>query len=269
MRNVVVSGSFDDLRARQVRFLHEASRLGKVQVFLWADEAVQAHTGAPPKFPLEERQYLLESLRYVQRVEVVWPQDADALPYLEEDDPPIWVVEPTEHNERKRMFAASFGLGYRVISEDDLSGWPASPVAPTTGRKKVIVTGCYDWLHSGHVRFFEEAAQLGELYVAVGHDANVRLLKGEGHPFFGQEQRRYMVQAVRYVHQALITSGDGWMDAEPEIARLQPDIYAVNEDGDRPEKRQFCLEHGLEYVVLKRLPKAGLPRRESTALRGY
>jgi hypothetical protein len=43
----------------------------------------------------------------------------------------------------------------------------------------------------------------------------------------------------------------------------------VNEDGDKPEKRDYCREHGIEYVVLKRLPKEGLPRRESTKLRGF
>jgi cytidyltransferase-like protein len=269
MRQVVVSGAFDNLSARQVRFLHEASLLGKVQAILWADETVQAQTGAPPRFPLDERLYLLESLRFIDRVEVAWLQDTNALPYLDEDNPPIWAVDEVEHNPSKRMFAISYGLGYHVVKEADLAGWPKAPLAPATGRKKVIVTGCYDWLHSGHVRFFEQAAQLGELYVAVGHDANIRLLKGEGHPMFGQEQRQYMVQAVRFVHQALITSGEGWMDAAPEIAALKPDIYVVNEDGDQPEKRQFCQEHGLEYVVLKRLPKEGLPRRESTVLRGF
>ena len=104
-------------------------------------------------------------------------------------------------------------------------------------RQKVIVTGCYDWLHSGHVRFFEETSELGDLYVVVGHDENVRLLKGEGHPMFPQDERRYMVGAIKFVKQALISSGRGWMDAEPEIERIRPDIYAVNEDGDKPEKR--------------------------------
>ena len=269
MREVVVSGSFDDLRAWQVRFLHEASRLGRVHVYLWADEAVQSQTGAAPKFPLDERLYLLESLRFIDRVEVVWPRDPDVLPYVDEDNPPIWVVDETQHNDRKRMFSVSFGLGYQVLKLTDLAGWPILPPAPTTGRKRVIVTGCYDWLHSGHVRFLEEAAQLGELYVVVGHDTNIQELKGNGHPMFGQDQRRYMVQAVRFVHQALVSSGAGWMDAEPEIAMLKPDIYAVNQDGDKPEKRQFCLDHGLEYVVLKRLPKEGLPPRESTILRGF
>jgi hypothetical protein len=43
----------------------------------------------------------------------------------------------------------------------------------------------------------------------------------------------------------------------------------VNEDGDRPEKRQYCEAHGIEYRVLKRLPKPGLPRRQSRELRGF
>ena len=133
----------------------------------------------------------------------------------------------------------------------------------------MVVTGCYDWFHSGHVRFFEEASGLGDPYVVVGSDENVRLLKGEGHPFFPQNERRYLVQSSRFVKQALISTGSGWMDAEPEIARIRPDYYVVNEDGDKPEKRNFCAEHGIQYEVLKRVPKTGLPRRESTLLRGY
>jgi glycerol-3-phosphate cytidylyltransferase-like family protein len=86
---------------------------------------------------------------------------------------------------------------------------------------------------------------------------------------FDQDERRYMVGAIRYVRQALISSGHGWLDAEPEFARVRPDMYAVNEDGDKPEKRAFCEEQGIEYVVLKRLPKPGLPKRVSTALRGF
>ena len=72
-----------------------------------------------------------------------------------------------------------------------------------------MVTGCYDYVHSGHVRFFEEVSAYGDLYVILGHDANLRLLKGAGHPLFPQEERRYVVGAIRYVAQALIAVGDG------------------------------------------------------------
>ena len=77
-----------------------------------------------------------------------------------------------------------------------------------------------------------------------------------------------MVQAARTVHRALISTGKGWMDAEPEINAIQPHVYLVNEDGDQPEKRAFCRAHGLEYVVLSRKPHRDLPKRTSTELRG-
>ncbi len=96
-----------------------------------------------------------------------------------------------------------------------------------------------------------------------------RLLKGVGHPMFPQEERRYLVASVRHVARAYISTGEGWLDAEPEFGIIQPDIYAVNEDGDKPEKREFCERNGIQYVVLRRTPRAGLPARKSTNLRGF
>lgn len=270
---VVVSGSFDDLRSNHVRFLQGASQLGELHVLLWPDEAVAALEGKAPKFPQEERLYLLQAIRYVSRVWLargVPERDALALPPDLQAD--FWVVTETEDNLQKRKHSQARGIGYHILKADDLSGFPMNdPTFQTKdpNRNRVVVTGCYDWFHSGHVRFFEEVSALGDLYVVVGHDANVRLLKGAGHPLFPQEERRYMVQAVRFVKEALVSSGQGWMDAEPEIEKIRPHIYAVNEDGDVPQKRKFCEEHGLEYVVLKRKPKEGLPKRESTYLRGF
>jgi cytidyltransferase-like protein len=272
MPKVVVTGSFDDLRSRHVRFLEEASKLGNVHVLLWSDEVVRALDGTPPRFPQDERFYILQAVRYVTQVSLVSsPVGQDVVPHLAEIQPDIWVVDETGDSPQKRAYCNNHSLDYLVLSEADLQGYPG-PQHTNTGslpRKKVIVTGSFDWLHSGHVRFFEEASELGDLYVAVGHDENIRLLKGEGHPMFPQDERLYMVQAIRFVARALMTSGHGWMDAAPEIARIRPDIYVVNEDGDRPEKQKFCKEHGLEYIVLKRTPKDSLPRRESTALRGF
>jgi cytidyltransferase-like protein len=279
MKTVAVFGAFDNLRSQDVRFLEEASKLGAVHVLLWSDEVVAAVTGKPPKFPFPERHYLLEAIRYVKSVGQIdtLPYNPDALPAVPGFQADIWAVTEADDTPRKRAVCAAQGVEYRVFAPADLSGFPEPPNAADhdrhsssiVRRPSVIVTGCYDWLHSGHVRFFEEVSELGDLYVAVGNDANVRHLKGAGHPLQNQDERRYMVGAIRYVTQALVTSGQGWMDAEPEIERLKPDIYAVNEDGDVPEKRAFCQAHGLEYAVLKRTPKAGLSRRSSTDLRGF
>lgn len=273
MTDVFVTGSFDDLRSREVRFLEEAAKHGPLRVLLWDDAAVEAETGRPPKFPLAERLYVVRAIRYVADVSVTdLAAGRDALSLSDGPGPAMWVVNAESDSAGKRDFARSAGLEYRVLPQvDDVAGFPPGPeeVVINPGRRRIIVTGCYDWLHSGHIRFFEEVSRLGDLYVVVGHDVNVRLLKGEGHPLFPQELRRYMTGSVRCVTQALISSGMGWLDAEPEIARIRPHAYAVNEDGDKPEKRAFCEANGIEYVVLERTPKEGLPRRASTDLRGY
>lgn len=271
--DVVVAGAFDDPRSHTIRLLEEASRLGNLTALLLPDNPPDPGEEKPIKFPIEERLYLLNAVRFVDRVIVAPPGQApDELPLQPTLNPDIWVVSEEDDSHGKKDFCRSHGISYRVMSRDELKGFPAWKQAEPDGKPphpKVVVTGCYDWFHSGHVRFFEEVSELGDLYVIVGNDTNVRFLKGEGHPLFPQDMRQYMVQSIRYVCRAMITSGMGWMDAEPEIDLIKPDMYAVNEDGDKPEKRQFCLDHGIGYVVLKRTPKPGLPRRQSTDLRGF
>jgi cytidyltransferase-like protein len=278
MPPVIVSGGFDDLRSAHVRFLQEASKRGPVRVLLWPDEAVIAETGRAPKFSFAERKYFLEAVRFVQEVHAARARlDPDSLPTALALRATTWAVtdafgHESEHpRAAKRAWCAAHGLELLELSAADLSGFPLDPepalAASPLGR--AVATGSFDWLHTGHVRFFEEAAACGELTVVVGHDANIRLLKGEGHPRFSQEERRYMVAAVRYVAHTLISTGSGWLDAEPELRRLAPRMYIVNEDGDKPEKRGYCAERGIQYVVLKRAPREGLPRRTSTDLRGF
>lgn len=270
MKKVVVIGSFDNIRSHHVRFLQEASRLGSLHVLLWSDDAIAAQTGAAPKFSEAERTYFLNAVRYVDEVTLVEEVGPDTLPGEHTERSDIWVVGETDASAEKCAFCEANGLDYVVLTAQDLAGYPVLPVSDEpSDQPKVIVTGCYDWFHSGHVRFFEETSELGDLYVVAGSDANVSLLKGKDHPMFPEDERRYMVQSIRFVKQALVSSGQGWMDAEPEIEIIKPDMYAVNEDGDVPEKRAFCEEHGIEYVVLKRLPKEGLIKRQSTDLRGF
>lgn len=132
--------------------------------------------------------------------------------------------------------------------------------------KKVFVSGCYDMLHSGHVAFFKEAAQYGDLYVGIGSDATVWNLKARK-TICSESERLYMVKAIRYVKDAFINTGLGMMDFVETVDRVKPDIFVVNEDGSSETKRQFCAERGIEYVVLQREPDAGLEARSTTSIR--
>jgi len=132
--------------------------------------------------------------------------------------------------------------------------------------KKVFVSGCYDMLHSGHVAFFEEAAQLGDLYVGIGSDSTILSLKGRK-TINSEQERLYMVKSLKAVKDAFVNTGGGLLDFEEEVKRLKPDIFFVNEDGASPDKERFCREHGIDYVVSKRIPHGQLPARSTTALR--
>lgn len=132
--------------------------------------------------------------------------------------------------------------------------------------KKVFVTGCFDLLHSGHIAFLEQAATYGDLYVCIGSDKTVHELKGR-YPIITQEERQYMIQALRCVKECRINKGSGIIDFEYEIDKISPDIFVVNEDGNTPAKATLCKSRNIEYKVLERIPSAGLPVRSTTSLR--
>lgn len=133
-------------------------------------------------------------------------------------------------------------------------------------RKKVLVSGCFDMLHSGHVAFLEEAATYGELYVGIGSDRTIRELKGRD-PVNSENERAYMLNALSCVKKVLINKGDGFLDFSGTIEQIRPDHFIVNEDGHSPEKEKLCRSKNIKYTVLRRIPHSNFPARSTTALR--
>ena len=132
--------------------------------------------------------------------------------------------------------------------------------------KKVFVSGCYDLLHSGHVEFFNQASQFGDLYVGIGSDATYLEYKHRK-PMFPQEERLFMVRNIKTVKEAYINEGHGVIDFLPTLDLVQPDIFVVNADGGGELKRQLCEERGIQYIELERTPHKGLQARSSSSLK--
>jgi len=132
--------------------------------------------------------------------------------------------------------------------------------------KKVFVSGCFDMLHSGHVEFFREASQYGDVYVALGSDKTIFDLKGRT-TFNSEQERLFMVRSVSFVRDAFVSEGSGILDFEVELRDMKPDYFVVNADGHIPEKRDLCRDLGIEYIILERTPHSGLEARSTTDLR--
>lgn len=272
MDSAVVAGKFDETGSETIRFIHEASnRTEDLYVALLSDELIEQIYGSPPRHALAERKYFVANIRYVDGVCAV--DDLEQLGALNSITgrrvSACYFRESDESNPLRDLIGRQ-GIECFDIAEENLAGFPPHDYERVSeSAPKVIVTGCFDWFHTGHLTFFEEASGYGDLYVILGNDRNIGELKGKDHPMFSEDERKYIAGAMRFVKRAMISSGSGWLDAEPEIQKLKPDRYLVNEDGDKDVKRRYCEEHGIEYLVLKRTPKEGLPRRTSTDLRGF
>ena len=132
--------------------------------------------------------------------------------------------------------------------------------------KKVFVSGCYDLLHSGHVDFFRQASEYGDLYVGIGSDKTYLGYKHRK-TIYSEQERLFMVKSIKYVKDAYINAGSGVMDFVPTLDIVKPDVFVVNSDGGSEEKREVCEERGIAYIELHRDPHEGLTARSSTDLK--
>src|SRR5689334_6511566 len=110
MKRAIVTGGFDDLRFADFRFFDEAAKIGSLHVQAWSDEVFTAVAGDPPRFPLAERQYLLQAIRSVDSIGVI--DDKDDLHALPADAGPadVCVVREVTDVPRKRARAAAQGV---------------------------------------------------------------------------------------------------------------------------------------------------------------
>lgn len=134
--------------------------------------------------------------------------------------------------------------------------------------KKVFVSGCFDVLHSGHIAFLEEAASYGDVYVSIGSDATVQILKNRK-TMYNEQERKYMLEAIRFVKKVYIGPDTGKiLDFAPLLDEVKPDIFFVNGDGTSDEKKAFVEAKGIQYVTSSRIPHGNLPQRSTTSIRG-
>ena len=138
-----------------------------------------------------------------------------------------------------------------------------STTMQATGRRMVFTNGCFDLLHVGHVRYLQQARQLGDaLLIALNGDDSVRALKGQTRPVNGELDRAEVLCALGCVD---------YVTLFPEVRvtnilrAVKPHIYAKGGDYTpeslNPEEHEALDEIHAEIRIL------GLvPGRSTTAL---
>jgi len=114
---------------------------------------------------------------------------------------------------------------------------------------RVMATGVFDILHSGHLHFLEEAKRLGdELVVVVATDATVRRRKHE--PITPEKMRVELVSALKPVDRAIL-GHEG--DIFEVVLQIKPDIIALGYDQHFDEKQlqEQLKARGLKVKVVR------------------
>lgn len=115
---------------------------------------------------------------------------------------------------------------YRALKA--LSNWRSDVLVRNPNSIIVATNGCFDILHVGHLKLLSEAKKLGDyLVVGINSDQGVRELKGDNRPINPQEERKKILEALRFVDYVHIFSGKS-ASTFLEIAR--PNIYVKASD---------------------------------------
>lgn len=124
------------------------------------------------------------------------------------------------------------------------------------GKKVVFTNGCFDLLHVGHVRYLQQARDLGDaLVIALNSDASVSELKGPNRPINSEEDRAELLRALSCVDRVVVFH-------EPRATRvieiIKPQIYAKGGDYTpeslNAEEKAALSKVGAEIHILPLVP---------------
>ncbi len=129
--------------------------------------------------------------------------------------------------------------------------------------KIVLVGGCFDILHLGHITFLEKAKKLGDrLIVLLESDENIRKDKGVNRPINNQENRAKMLMSLRVVDKVIKLPE---MKTDEEyfalIKKIKPKVIAVS----RNDKRIFQKKEQAKLVEAKVIEVTPLIPYQSTS----
>tara|TARA_R110002050_G_scaffold847_4_gene5961 strand:+ start:46725 stop:47264 length:540 start_codon:yes stop_codon:yes gene_type:complete len=104
--------------------------------------------------------------------------------------------------------------------------------------KVVLVGGCFDVLHYGHIQFLEKAKAEGNyLIVALEPDESISRYKKRT-PIHTQQQRAQNLAAIRYVDKVLLLPPlKGYKDYNQLVRDVHPNIIAITADDPQKENK--------------------------------
>lgn len=102
-----------------------------------------------------------------------------------------------------------------------------------TNELKIWVNGTFDVFHPGHLAILKYAASKGELHVGIDSDRRVKEKKGPNRPVFNIEQRKDLLESLKFVHSVYVFDSD-W-ELKEMIKKSGANIMVIGSDYENKE----------------------------------
>jgi FAD synthetase len=129
---------------------------------------------------------------------------------------------------------------------------PLSSLFIPQDKKIVLVGGCFDIIHFGHIQFLEKAKEAGD-YLVVALEPDERIIDYKKRaPTHTQKERAYNLLALRFVDQVvMLPLLHGFDDYLALVKNMRPDIIAItNNDPQLSNKQKQADAIGAQLVVV-------------------
>lgn len=129
----------------------------------------------------------------------------------------------------------------------------------------VLVGGCFDLLHFGHIHFLKQAKSYGNwLMVALESDENVRRMKGDTRPIHTQAQRKEMLESLSVIDEViLLPPMHKDRDYYELVRKIKPSVIAITQ-GDRAKIKKMKQANEVRAQLIE-IPKIHTPSTSQLA----
>lgn len=120
--------------------------------------------------------------------------------------------------------------------------------------KVVLIGGCFDILHIGHVKFLKKAKGIGDyLIVLLEPDINIKKLKGPTRPIQSELQRKEILEAIKFIDKVILVPNNANGETYNKLVKkLKPSVIAVTEgDPIKQIKLSQAKSVGAKLKVIK------------------
>lgn len=120
----------------------------------------------------------------------------------------------------------------------------------TAGKRIISTNGCFDLLHTGHVRYLQQAKAFGDcLVVALNSDSSVKRFKSDLRPILPEAERAELLTALACVDYVIVFDETNPVDT---LLAITADIHTKGADytAETLPEAPALLKAGIELAFL-------------------